>query len=156
LRIESEPYERKERVRPEILPTVYVVCDPSEFEDAIRLKQCLEAEQPCAATLPIEEVDDEIVRRSDHQDTLQDCEAVLIYWGTLSPVKWFRDQVRDGIGARKESSSGQLPAICLATSPHANPLRDGRRDLPLQLISNLDCRNLRQFFRNLEIGARSR
>lgn len=137
------------------LPTVYVVCSPTEFDDAVRLKQCLEAEQPCAATLPIEEVDDESVRRSDHQDTLEDCEAVLIYWGTLSPVKWFRDQVRDVIGARKKRSSGQLPAICLATSPHANPMRDGRPDLPLQLIPNLDCLNLRQFFRNLDIGAGS-
>jgi hypothetical protein len=139
-----------------ILPTVYVVCSPSEFEDALRLKQCLEAEQPCAATLPIEEVEDESVRRSDHQDTLEDCEAVLIYWGALSPVNWFRDQVRDVIGARKKRSSGRLPAICLATSPSANPLRDGRPDLPLQLIPNLDCLNLRHFFRNLKIGVGSR
>lgn len=112
--------------------------------------------KPSSRVRPIEEVDDESQRFNDHQDTLQDCEALLIYWGTGSPLKWYRDQVRDVIGARKKRSSRQLPALCVATSPHANPVRDARPDLPLQQIPNLDCPNLRTLFRHLEIGAGSR
>jgi hypothetical protein len=134
------------------LPTVYVICSPQEFEDAIRLKNCLEAEQQCAATLPLREVDDARVRLKDHRETLKECESVLIYWGNASDAIWFRQQQREVIGARKKRRAGKLPALCLASSPYANPEVDARPDLPLKQILSLDCPNVRGFFRHLEIG----
>jgi hypothetical protein len=53
------------------LPVVYVVCNQSDWNDALRLKKCLEADQHCAAILPIRDVDDASVRLRDHHATLK-------------------------------------------------------------------------------------
>jgi hypothetical protein len=83
--------------------TVYVVCNPSEWNEALRLKQCLEAERRFAAILPIRDVDDASVRLRDHRATLKTCQAVMVYWGALSPPSWFREQQREVIGARQSA-----------------------------------------------------
>jgi hypothetical protein len=140
------------RERDSVLPTVYIVCNPSEFDDALRLKKCLESEEPCAAMLPIREVDDARVRLMDHRRTLKECEAVVIYWGAASSSSWFREQQREVIGARKKRRSRQMPVLCLTSSPHANAEADTLPGLPLQRISGLDCLHVRQYFRYLEIA----
>jgi hypothetical protein len=134
------------------LPIVYVVCNEADWNDALRLKKCLETEQNCAAILPIRDVDDASIRLRDHHATLKTCEAVLVYWGATSPPSWFREQQREVIGARKKRRAKLLPALCLSSSPHADPAADTLPGLPLQLISDIDCSNVRRFFRHLEIG----
>jgi hypothetical protein len=83
---------------------------------------------------------------------LKSCEAVLVYWGALSPASWFREQQREVIGARKKRRTKLLPALCLSSSPYADPAADTLPGLPLQLISDVDCPNVSRFFRHLEIG----
>jgi hypothetical protein len=132
------------------LPTVYVVCNLAEWNDALNLKQCLEAEGHFAAVLPIREVDDASVRLRDHRATLKTCQAVLVYWGATSEESWFREQQREVIGVRQKRRTSPLPAVCLSSSPHADPAAYNRPDLPFQQVPNLQCSNLRPFFHYLE------
>jgi hypothetical protein len=134
--------------------TVYVICSPCEWSDALRLKQCLEAERRFAAILPIRDVNDASVRLRDHRATLKSCQAVVVYWGAMSSVSWFREQQREVIGARQKRRTKPLPALCLSSSPQANPAADTLPDLPLQQISNLDCTSVRRHFQLLEAPAR--
>jgi hypothetical protein len=141
---------------PGALPTVYVICNLSEWNDALRLKTCLEAGHRFAAVLPIREVDDESVRLRDHRSTLKTCHSVLVYWGATAKESWFRDQQRDIIGARKKRRpTNPLPALCLSSSPDADPAANNRPDLPFQQISDLECSNLSRFFHHLETSADS-
>lgn len=132
------------------LPIVYVVCSPSEWEDAVRLKKCLEEHQ-FAAILPIRDVNDESIRLRDHHATLKTCQAVLVYWGATAPASWFREQQREVIGARKKRRTKPLPALCLSSSPQAYPAADTLPGLPLQQVQDLECPSVRRFFRYLEI-----
>jgi hypothetical protein len=134
------------------LQTVYVVCSLSEWNDALRLKNCLEAERRFAAVLPIREVDEASVRLRDHRATLKSCQAVLVYWGAKSPQSWFREQQREVIGARQKRRIAPLPALCISSSPLADPIADNRPDLPFHQISDLECSSVRRFFRHLENG----
>jgi hypothetical protein len=118
------------------LKTVYVVCSSSGWNDALRLKQCLEAERRFAAILPLRDVDDASVRLRDHRATLKSCQAVVVYWGTES-TSWFREQQREVIGARQKRRSKPLPALCLSSSSQANPAANNLPGLPLQEISAL-------------------
>jgi hypothetical protein len=137
------------------VPTVYVVCSPSEWEEAVRLKKCLEREQRFAAILPIRNVDDESLRLRDHRETLRTCESVLLYWGATTTEFWFREQRREVIGARRKRRTKWLPALCLSSSPHADPASQALPDLPLQRIPDLECQSVRQFFSHLQAGAKS-
>jgi hypothetical protein len=135
---------------PEALPTVYVVCSLSEWDDALRLKSCLEADRRFAAVLPIREVDDKNVRRRDHRDTLKNCQAALVYWGEKSSESWFREEQREVINARLKRRTKPLPALCLSSPPRTEAEAYNRPDLPLQQVSDLDCSKVRPFFRHLE------
>jgi TIR domain len=132
------------------LPTVYVVCSLSEWNDALRLKSCLEAEHRFAAVLPIREVDDASARLRDHRETLKSCDAVLVYWDATSKEAWFREKQREVIGARQKRRASPLPAFCLSSSPYADPAAHSRPDLPLQQVPNLECSNVRRSFSHLE------
>jgi hypothetical protein len=134
--------------------TVYVVCSPSEWNEALRLKQCLEAERRFAAILPIRDVDDTSVRLRDHRATLKSCQAVMVYWGAMSSASWFREQQREVIGARQKRRTKPLPALCLSSSPEADTAADSLPSLPLQQVLNLDCSSVRQYFQLLEAPAR--
>jgi len=135
------------------LRTVYVVCSPAEWNEALSLKQCLEAEGRFAAVLPIREVDEASLRLRDHRATLKTCQAVLVYWGATSAESWFREQQREVIGVRQKRRRSPLPAVCLSLSPHADPAAYNRPDLPFQQVSDLQCSNVRRFFRYLEAPA---
>ena len=135
---------------PVTLPTVYVVCSLSEWDDALRLKACLEADRRFAAVLPIRDVDDTSVRRRDHRDTLRNCQAALVYWGAKSPESWFREEQREVINARLKRRTGPLPALCLSSPPRTEAEAYNRPDLPLQQVSDLACSKVRPFFRHLE------
>jgi hypothetical protein len=134
------------------VPVVYVVCSPSEWDDAVRLKKCLEMEQRFAAILPIRDVDDESTRLRDHRATLKTCASVLVYWGAMTSASWFREQQREVIGARKKRRTKRLPALCLSSSPHADPASDALPGLPLLRIANLECQDVRRFFSHLRTG----
>jgi hypothetical protein len=135
---------------PEALPTVYVVCSLSEWEEALRLKACLEADRRFAAVLPIREVDDKSLRRRDHRDTLKNCQAALLYWGPKSPESWFREEQREVINARLKRRTSPLPVLCLSSPLRTEAEAYNRPDLPLKQISDLDCSKLRPLFRHLE------
>jgi len=135
------------------LPIVYVICSPSEWDDALSLKSCLESEQGCAAMLPIRDVNDTSVRLRDHRETLKTCQSVLVYWGAKSPASWFREQQREVIGARKKRRTRVLPALFLSSSPCADPAADALPGLPFHQVSSLDCSDVRRFFRYLAIGS---
>jgi hypothetical protein len=136
------------------VPIVYVICNLSEYDDAVRLKKCLEMEQRFAAILPLREADDESIRLRDHREWLKTCESVLLYWGAMTSASWFREQQREVIGARKKRRTKLLPALCLTSSPHADLASDALPGLPLRRIPDLECPNLRQFFSHLQAGAK--
>jgi hypothetical protein len=132
------------------LPTVYVVCAPSEWDDALRLKSCLEAEGRYAALLPIRDVDDERVRLRHHREDLKSTDAVLVYWGRAGE-SWFRDQFRELIGARKKRRKAPLPAICVSYPPDKAREQYRRPDLHFEQVSDLNCSTtLRPLFHYLE------
>jgi hypothetical protein len=134
------------------LPTVYVVCSLTEYEDALRLKHCIEAEGRFAATLTMLQAEDALDRLEDHRMWLETSEAVVVFWGPTSPERWFREQQRDVIVARQKRQARPLPGLCLSLHPHANPEALNRPDLPFEQVSDLECSNLSRFFRYLDIG----
>jgi hypothetical protein len=132
------------------LPTVYVVCAPSEWDDALRLKSCLEANRRFAALLPIRDVDDERVRLRHHREDLKSSDAVVVYWGRAGE-SWFRDQFRELIGARKKRRNTALPALCLSCPPDQTREQYRRPDLHFEQVADLNCATtLRPLFRCLE------
>jgi len=132
------------------LPTVYVVCAPSEFDDALRLKSCLEAERRCAALLPIRDVDDERVRLRHHREDLKTSDAVVLYWGRAKE-SWFHDQFVELIKARKKRRKAPLPALCLSCPPDQTREQYRRPDLRFEQVADLNCNtSLRPLFRYLE------
>ena len=137
---------------PDALPTVYVVCNISEWDEALRLKACLEGNSRFAAVLPIREVDDKSVRRRDHRDTLKNCQAALVYWGANSSESWFREEQREVIKARLKRRNRPLPALCLSSAPRTEAQAEAynRPDLPFQQVPDLDCSKLRPLFRHLQ------
>jgi len=139
---------RASPARDSALPTVYVVCAPSEWDDALRLKNCIESEGRYAALLPIRDVDDERLRLRHHREDMKASDAVVVYWGQAGEP-WFRDQYRELIGARSKRRRA-LPALCL--SAQADPRREHYRrpDLPFEHIVGLNCASFRHLFRHLE------
>jgi hypothetical protein len=137
---------------PGSLPIVYVVCSLSEWDDALHLKGCLEADRRFAAVLPIREVDDQSVRRRDHRATLKSCQAALVYWGAKSPESWFREEQREVICARLKRRSNPLAALCLSSPPRAGAEAYNLPDLPFQQVADLDCSKVRPLLRHLEIA----
>jgi TIR domain len=135
-------------------PLVYVVCNPVEMNAALELKRCLEADGRFAARLPIRDVEDENLRLRDKREWLKSCQAVLIYWGASASEAWFGEQQRELIGARLKRRKRPLPALCLASSPKADPAKDSLPGLPVQQISDVDCSSVRRHFRWLDgVGA---
>jgi hypothetical protein len=132
-------------------PLVYVVCDPAELDAAIQLKQCLETEKGVAALLPIRDVDDESLRLRDHREWLKSCQAVLIWWGASGPESWFREQQRELIGARLKRKRRPLPALCVASSPKADPSIHSLPGLPVRRVRDVSCSNVRNHLRLLEV-----
>jgi hypothetical protein len=132
------------------LPTVCVVCAPSEWDDAMRLKSCLEADRRYAALLPIRDVDDERVRLRHLREDLKSSDAVVVYWGRAKET-WFRDQFRELIGARKKRRKAPLPALCLSCPPDQTREQYRRPDLHFEQVADLNCSTtLRPLFQYLQ------
>lgn len=131
------------------LPTVYVVCAPGEWDEAMQLKTCIEAGRRYAALLPICKVDDERVRLRQHREDLRTSDAVLLYWGRAGEA-WFRDQFRELIGARKKRRRTLLPALCLSSPPDSNREQYRRPDIHFEQVADLQCNGVRRLFSHLE------
>jgi hypothetical protein len=131
------------------LPKVFVICDLSEWDVALRLKACLEADRRYAALLPIRDVDDERIRIRDLRETLKTSDAVLVYWGAARE-SWFRDQFRELIAAQKKRRGKRLPSLCVSSPP--DPTRDHFRlpDLPFEQVPDVECKTLRPLLRYLD------
>jgi hypothetical protein len=134
------------------LPTVFVMCDICEWDVALRIKACLEAERQFAALLPIRDVDDERVRIRDLRETLKIADAVVVYWG-IAREEWFRDQFREIISVQKRRRRRPLLAICLSSPPDPARQQYRRPDLPFAQVSNLSCETLNPFLRDLDVRA---
>jgi len=122
------------------LPTLYVVCEPSEWDAALRLKECIDAHGTHGVLLPIRDVSDESVRRRYHRRDLKKSDAVLVFWGSVATEPWFRDRYLELIGTRRKQRGGRIPALCLGSPP--NPDRRNqysRPDLPFEQVLDLRC-----------------
>jgi hypothetical protein len=130
-----------------------VICHLSDWETALRLKACLEADCRYAALLPLQHVDDERIRLRDHRQSLRECDAVLVYWGAAAGEPWFRDQLREVIGARKRRRQ-VLPAVCVSSPPDVRRDLYRRPDLPLEQLADIRCDAVRAVIRQLEPAAK--
>lgn len=74
------------------VPFVYVICDPTDEEPGLALRDYLLA-QEVEAVLPLWDGTETEVR-ADHQENLIACDAALIYWGQASEA-WLRAQLRE-------------------------------------------------------------
>jgi hypothetical protein len=130
---------------------VYLICSPKEYNEALSLKKCLEADRKFGAILPIRDVDDASIRLQDHRATLRSCDGVLVYWGGKSDVAWFRQQQREVIGARQKRRTKPLPGLCLSSYWEADAEANDLPDLPFKKVTDIECSSVRRFFTYLEV-----
>jgi hypothetical protein len=95
-------------------PIVYLICDPSDLDAALPLRDYLMA-QGVEAVLPLKDGDERQIRE-DHQQNLIDCEAALLYWGRAGEA-WVRSQLRELLKAPGygRPNAIQLQGVYLAT-----------------------------------------
>jgi hypothetical protein len=86
-------------------PAVYVICDPSDLDSCLALRDHLLA-QEIEAILPLMEGDEADVRE-DHRQNLVRCDAALVYWGRAGEA-WLRAQLREILKAPGYGRTGHI------------------------------------------------
>lgn len=76
---------------------VYLICDQRDRTDIRPMRDCL-LENRFEAILPLAGGDVSKVRQ-DHQESLQTCDGVLLYWGHADEF-WLREKMRDLVRVR--------------------------------------------------------
>ncbi|MGD1845748.1 MAG: DUF4062 domain-containing protein [Salibacteraceae bacterium] len=110
------------------VPTVYLICDQQDLDAIIPLEDQL-FDAGFEVTLPAFEGNENEVR-TDHQENLRTCTAVLIYHGAGSDL-WLRSQTRElmkspGYGRK---GSFQAKAVCLGAPDSSRKSRFRSHDL---------------------------
>lgn len=102
--------------------SVYLVCRPEDLSDvaAVRdhlLSEGIETVLPATEGSPAE-------LREDHQQNLQSCDAVIVYWGKSSET-WLRSQQRDLMKIRNTRDRPLIAIMALGppTTPSKNAFR---------------------------------
>ena len=128
---------------------VYVVCAPGEMDDALVLKQCIEAEPGYSVILPPTNTDDGSTLLKDLRDWLDMCHAAVLFWGSASETV-FRDEQRHVIAALTRRKGQAFTAFCLASCTTANPAIHNLPILPLERIPSSDCAYIRPHVNKLK------
>jgi len=102
--------------------TVYVICDQLDRADVAPIEDFL-FNQSLEVRLPLFEGDSEEIR-TEHYETLKECDGVLIFWGK-SKESWVRSQLRDlnkvfGLGRVRPYAAASLYLSGLSDSKQAS------------------------------------
>ena len=96
---------------------IYLICDAGERDAVKPIEACLRA-HGCRVSLPLWDGSVSEIR-ADHQETLQLCDAVLIYYGTGRPA-WLREKQRDLLKAAGWGRTRPFLAQAVCIGPPAS------------------------------------
>jgi hypothetical protein len=115
------------------LGRIYLICEQRDLEAVGSLRDWLQ-ERGMGVDLPLWEGAQEDIRE-DHEATLQDCDGVLIYYGSANE-KWLREKIRELRRAKGLGRSKPFKPQCIYLGPQETDAKKVYSNPEFVLIRN--------------------